>query len=359
MTLPAVVIAIAAVCNFFLGAFVLARDPRKKLNLIFGLFCFSVSVWTLANFLAFYKPSAFFLKSAYGFGVLSAGVSILWGLEITGRRLTKLKLLTLGSAGLLFFIASYLLITVPSLANSSLSNLYTVSLEYQANNLFFLLYFLYLIAVFIALIYILLKGYRVSVGETKKQIGYVLVGVSLNILFVVTANVLMPLLHFYEKYSIMLDSPSSLFLVLFSALAITRHNLFNIKVLLTQILVIIIGLILLILPLLMTSPGLMALTSGLFVFFCFFGYLLIKSALREANYKEVLEREVKNRTKELEKSRDLAEQKTAEILAKKEELEKVFQLTVNRELKMIELKKKIEELKQVEDSERAEDPERS
>ena len=85
-----------------------------------------------------------------------------------------------------------------------------------------------------------------------------------------------------------------------------------------------------------------------FFFFLFAGYLLIKTTGKEIKRKEeveklakelegfnqALEGKVKERTKELETSYQ-------KIKAKKDELENFYNLSVARELKMIELKKEI------------------
>ncbi len=69
-----------------------------------------------------------------------------------------------------------------------------------------------------------------------------------------------------------------------------------------------------------------------------------KSSHREAKQKEILEQTVRERTRELETAKNLAEQKAEEIKKRSEELERFYRLTIGRELKMIDLKKQIKEM---------------
>ena len=122
--------------------------------------------------------------------------------------------------------------------------------------------------------------------------------------------------------------------------AILKYHLFEIRVILTELLVGVMGIILLFLPFVIeTTLPMRVLMIGVFLLFCFFGYLLIQYTHREIKQKEILEQKVKERTKELQTAYE-------EIKKRKEDLEKFYKLTVGRELKMIELKQKIKELEE-------------
>ncbi|MCX6789179.1 MAG: hypothetical protein NTZ42_01025 [Candidatus Gribaldobacteria bacterium] len=341
-----VIILIAAICDLFLGLLVLLKDPKKRLNLFFGVFCLICSLWIIANFLLFTFPSAFWLQSTYSFGALAASASIFWGLEITNKKITKTKAVVFGSLGVLFFIACYFGFKMPPLTSSDLNQLYASGIEVKNSIPFFICYIAYVTSMILYTISLLISGYRHAPNDiVKKQLGYILVGIVLNGLFIIVASLILPFFGFYAVSSLF-DSPSSLFLIAFSAAAIMRYRLFEIKVILTEALVLLMALLLLFLPFMMQTVQLIAFTAGLFLIFCFCGYLLIKGAIREAKQKDVLEQKVAERTADLEKAKNLAEQQTAEVTARKEELERFYHLTVGRELKMVELKKKIKELQQ-------------
>ena len=142
--------------------------------------------------------------------------------------------------------------------------------------------------IFIYIFYLLFSSYRIATGIRKIQLVYVIIGTILYILSVLIVSFILPLFGIF-KYTA-LDSPSSLFLLFFTALAITRYHLFGIEVILTEIFVGIIGL-LLIMQIFSAPTVLWKIINGIiFILFSIFSYLLIKGVFREIKRREELER---------------------------------------------------------------------
>ena len=203
-----------------------------------------------------------------------------------------------------------------------------------------------IIPLVIIMIFNIFKKYFTLSQLEKLRVQYFLIGLSIwvganlifNVGFILFVEEHPPTLSY-------LGTSSAIFFFIFTAYAIVKHQLFGIKVILTQILVGVMGLVLLILPFIVkTTLPMKILMGGVFLTHCFIGYLLVKSTLREVRQKEILEEKVKERTKKLKESKEKIERAYKEIKKRKEELEKFYKLTVGRELKMIELKEKIKEL---------------
>ncbi|MDO8524647.1 MAG: histidine kinase N-terminal 7TM domain-containing protein [bacterium] len=360
MTVLATIILIATLVNLFLVVLALASKPRQKIHYLFSGFFLVFTLWIFANFLLIILPSTFWIKSTYAFGFLAALSALFWIWKICDKKITKTKIIIVSVVAIFAVFACYFLLTVPGHSAEEISNAYEGSIEYSGNQIFFSIYFPSLAGIFIILIATLAFGYKRAKDLQKKQIGYVLIGLSINIFCVAVSNFVFPYLNLY-KLTPIFDSPTSLFFSIFSLLAISKYRLLETKVILTEILVVITGLVLLTLPFLMETPVLITTTAVVFGIFCICGYMLVKSAVKESHYKDRLEKEVALRTDDLkiaiikaearaeeaEKAKNLAEQRMQEINKRKEELEKFYKLTVGRELKMIELKEKIKKLKDV------------
>ena len=139
----------------------------------------------------------------------------------------------------------------------------------------------------------------------KKQLEYFLLGATLTIGISTTTNLLLPLVGIYQ-YS-KLGPIGTVFLIFFTTLAITRYHLFEIRVILTELLVGLMGIILVLLPFVMPMSSLKILTGAVFILFCIFGYYLIKATHEESKRREeaekitVQERALRQRAEKLAK----------------------------------------------------------
>lgn len=222
----------------------------------------------------------------------------------------------------------------------------------------------YLFFVLIVIIlYSFLKKYFILEKDEKLKTQYFLLGISIFIFANIIFNIIFPTILGTIKYYY-LGHYSIIFFFGFTAYAIVRRQLFEIKIILTSLLVALMATLLTIDLIIFTPPylWLQILKSLVFIIFLFFGYFLIKSVSKEIKRREeleqlvalrkskdILEIEVMAKNEELRKLaetlEDQVKEKTKELQDRVAELEKFKKLTIGRELKMIELKKEIDRLK--------------
>jgi len=136
--------------------------------------------------------------------------------------------------------------------------------------------------------FILIKKYRHSVGIEKQQIRYFFIGAFLTVLSASITNIFAPLFtgywatsHFGPYFSIVLIG--------FTTYAITQHQLFNIRVIGTELLTFIIWIFLLVKTVLSKTYQDFLINLGLLVSVIIVGALLIRSVLKEVRQREKME----------------------------------------------------------------------
>ena len=198
------------------------------------------------------------------------------------------------------------------------------------------LFNLYALSVALIVVGLLFKRYLTFPDEGKLKVRYFLIGAFLFALSNIILNIVVPAKS-GKTVPYCFGDYSAIFFLVFAALAIVRHKLFGIKIILTQTLTVSMCAILLVLSFAIGVLWIKTLLVVVFLMSCVFGYFLIKGAKTELQQKEILRELVRERTAELRKAFD-------ELKSRKDELEKFYNLTVGRELKMAELKQRIKEI---------------
>ena len=228
-------------------------------------------------------------------------------------------------------------------------------------------------------IFYLVREHHKSTGTKKIQLKHLILGFGFYSVGGILAAGIIPL--FYPKFSyIDISALMSVVWVGVTFYSIFKQQLFEIKIILTELLVLIIALVLFVQFFLVETSEAKIIELIIFITFLFISYLLIRMTQREVEGKEkaenlagelkkmstTLEDKIKERTEELEeikssleiriqaRTRELKELteklegqvqgRTKELQDKIIELEKFNRLAVGRELKMIELKEEIVKL---------------
>jgi signal transduction histidine kinase len=280
------VILLATVLNLFLGLFVYRSNPSSWLHRWYGVFGLVTAFWVLVNFMTGIFPTLFWIKSAYAFGALVPASAVMWILVLCKKKLSKLKIFSIWILASIFFVVSYL----DELILADVTKVYLGGYEGRYGSVF-PLYAMYMLGILFFIIHKLLLGYWKAKGIQKLQLKYVLIGSALLSLFVATVSFVLPLCGILQYTA--LDSPSTFVFLLFTAYAISKHHLMNIRVISTELLVGLVGFILLIDLALSKSLLILSLKSGIFVVFVYLGWSLVQSVFKEIKRGKKLEKMTK------------------------------------------------------------------
>jgi len=265
----------------FLGLFVLGKNRRSKVNQIFFLFTFSVAIWLFASFIMFLsktdEQTIFWDRIVY-LGVVFIPTTFYHFSLLFTKIKNQKRLLYLG-----YFLSFLFLIL--SRTDYFISDLYKYSWGVHTQARIFHHLFLVFFASYIFLSFSNTRRYyQWAKGVERRQAAYIL----LVLLIIVLSS-----FAFLPAYRIDIPPFFSYFLPVISVsiltFAVIKYHLFEIRVILTELLVGVMGIILLVLPFLMPTTTLRVLTTAIFLLFLIFGYYLIKATHEEAKRREKAE----------------------------------------------------------------------
>ncbi len=301
-------IIVFALINFILGFTVYWKNKKNRVNRSFFLFTIAVFIWSFALF--FYTNPIWFstlewIKITYFLGLFTAPALFYFCSTFCGKSsIYILKII------LVYFILSLPLIWV--LFNSKLFVKEVTLYPWGYNTVTGIAYPFYgvLTGILVFLVFAMLfkKSFN-SKGIEKLQTRYILIGVILFSTSAFIVDIIIPLITGNSQY-FWISPIFSFFFVFFTFLAILRYHLFDIKVILAEMLVGAMGVILLLFTLIGPNlPSHILRISSLVVFllFCIFGYYLIKATHEEEKRREEAEKLASQEKVLRKKAEDLAE----------------------------------------------------
>jgi hypothetical protein len=324
-------VIITGLANLFLAYLIFARGAKNMVTYSLGAYAIVSGVWSFSLYLYqihFLFPSLIWIKIVYFFVFF-----LVFGLFYFSMVFCRKPWKTTVYLSILYFILSvpfaYLLfftdLWIKDVVEKPWGPETILGLPvYMSVNILW--------AVFsMTNVYNLAREYFKTTGIDRERVKYILAGMGFFVLFVETADTVIPLFFGTTRY--FLVSPlATIFFVGFTAYAILRYRLMDVKVILTEILVAAFFILLaaqLFFGNFIQPELLIVIDLALFLPIA---YLLISASRREIRKAEVLESKVTERTKELSE--------------RNQELEKFYQLTIGRESRMAELKTQIKELEE-------------
>jgi len=326
---------INGVITTVIGGLVYSVNRKQSVNKFFALVCLNVAIWSYIYYfwqIFSTESSAIFWSRLLGAGAIFISICFFhFTLVLIDKIKRYQKFLIFGY--LIFFI--FLLLTPTHLFITGVEQKLIFKLWPEPGILYHPFLFLWFFYIFFS-IFLLFKEISTSSGLRQKQFKYVLAGAIIGFAGGST--------NYFLWYNIPVY-PFGNFLVSVGmgviAWAIVKHQLFGIKLILTQLLVGTFVAFLLIRFFLSLSALDYILNGFLLITFLFFGHLFTKSILKETEDKKEIEKlgkKLLEREKKItEVQREIAEERTRR-------LERVYYSSAQKELESENLKRKILEL---------------
>lgn len=306
MYINLILLGIIVLINFSLGVLAFINNPRNKNLKIFFLFIIFLVTWIIANYFSDitkdYFWVIFWLRLTFIAPVLFATVLLYFGLIFPAEKLRISSRYLLGISSLIvsILVFSNLIIKDVVIKESGVD----VVFGYLGA-----VYLLYFVGILVAALIVLLKKYFKSKDLEKKQLKTFILGLFLFLFGATVTNLIIPFIWgLFEpsKYG-------PYFSVIFTTLAfyaITKHHLFKVKIIATEIFAVILSIISFAQIFIYESWQGRFLGTILFIFVTFFSYLLIRSVLKEVKSKEQIERLNKELSRKNEYLDELLKQKS-------------------------------------------------
>jgi len=278
----------------YLVFWVYFANRKAKTNRLFSLMMLFALLWialcyfsgTLVNDLGL---SLFLARLAYGIAILFMIPFYFFSISFIGEkeRLPYLKIIISTGSLILAWLSTFSDFMAKEMIPATLGGTSIGVVPALGRGKFFWFGFAFFVALFI--LFRLTKRYLKSVEAEKTKLQYFLLGILIFVIATIIFNIILASWVGDARYY-QFGNYSAIFLLAFTAYAIVKRHLFGIKVVLTQLLVGLIAVLLLVNVVGSETPFEYIWKGSLLVVFLLFGYLLIKSILREIKQKEEFEK---------------------------------------------------------------------
>ncbi len=280
-------VLIVAFLNFILGGFIIYNNRKEAVNKSFAIMTVLVGVWSLMAFIFRAAPMSGY---AHTFGYLLYSAAALLPTSFLIMALTFPPYSLLNKRVITFLICETAVViwfmNTPGLIIKGLVLENTEKILIWGK--YYFIYAIHLLALFSVGYLILIKKYFKSLGTERQQVRHIIFGTIIPANLAMITNLILPWMGIYYFYT-WLGQVFMIFLVLFSGYAIFRHHLFNIKTIAAEIFTLATSITLFIWFVFSEGSQEKWLSGTIFLAVTFFGYLLIKSVLKEVEQKERLE----------------------------------------------------------------------
>lgn len=290
MILSTEIYVVTLFLTIIIGLFVLLNNSKNQTNRLFFLLSLSIGFWILNNILINLTADKDLAMILIRFAVIWVAL-----LPIFFNQLIK-SLYFNGDAKyekndkFIFYISCVITLILIILNQTNL-NIKNISFEswgvdYKPG-VFYIILLFYMVLVFGFSLFNILKIILNYKNPHKNQAKFIFIGACITIILAIFTNIICPFLD-YGYFNIFGPSTVLIFL-LFVAYSITRHNLFNIKVITIEVITVSLWFTILMRTLLAKTLQEKLIEGGILALTLLFGIILINSTLHEFTQRRRIE----------------------------------------------------------------------
>ena len=284
MTVIKIILIFVVLLNILLGIFVLKQNPKSLNNRLFSLMCLLSILWNFTNYMTDVYISSYWLSFTYALGSLVICTGLIWVLVLTNKNTNRSMLLGVSLIGILFSMGSF----DPKFITESFIQTPQKIIFDTDPGWGLTLYAIYYLTFAISICLLLYNKFRKTEdAEFRLQLQYVLIGASITLTITAFTSLVLPAFSLFLFSCI--DSMGFSFFLMFVAYSISKHHLFNIKLIAVEIVTFSLWIFMLIRVILSTTLKGAIIEGSIFALTLIFGIILIKSVLHEIKQRQRIE----------------------------------------------------------------------
>ncbi len=286
MTISLIISSLTIFLLLILSTTVLYYDYHSRVNRAFFLLCCSILFWMVANLLGDYFPIPTLTLFFFRISIIGPLFSPLFFSELVKELYYTKHAVFQRSQRRVTIISAIVCIIIISLSQAKLNIVAITPFAWGTGfepGILYSIVLIYLAITFLFSFFYLWKVIKESEKAQKTQALLILIGAFVTLTSTVATNVIFPI--FGNSYLASFGPIFILFFIIPIAIAITRHHLFNIKIITIELIIIILWIFLLLRTLLATNLHEVITEGSLLVISIILGILLIRSTIFEIDQK--------------------------------------------------------------------------
>lgn len=293
-------VILTVLVNIFLGLLVWKSDKKSLSNKFFSMITLIISSWAIANYFSLNSRNPdmtlFWIRMVMFITTPLAPVLYLFTRSFPRNE----ENISLGLKVLIIF--ECLLLFSLAFTPFMFSGVSIIKGIKPVPGIGIFIYGIFASGFLIASAIDIVRKYKKYSGVLKMQLKFLIAGLLITFSLMLLTNFLVVIILKYSNF-VVFGPPFSIILIGFTAYAIVKHRLLDIKVFATELLTVVLSMILLSKLLLFKNTTDFILDIFVFSLVLVFSYLLIKSVRREIEQKEKLQ-ELTEKLKALDKQKD-------------------------------------------------------